>query len=107
MYFSASKGCLIASVLFTLEKKALLTAVPRNLLFLCVAVFFAYVKLMSIFFKSFDPLVPFENLSSALFFGGIIDALRKAQKPSQHGKKDANSELNKLSSTDSESKKTN
>ena len=33
---------------------------------------------MSIFFKSFDPFVPFENLNAAIFFGGILDALRKA-----------------------------
>jgi hypothetical protein len=83
----------------------MLLSVPRNILFLFVAVFFAYVKLMSIFFKSFDPLVPFENLSSAVFFGGIIDALRKAQKPSQAKVKEVNAELNnKLSEGD---KKTN
>jgi len=78
----ASKGCLIASLLFTLERKALLT-VPRNLLFFAVVVFFSYVKVMSIFFKSFDPFVPFENLTAALFFGGIIDAIKKARRPAQ------------------------
>jgi len=34
---------------------------------------------MSIFLKSFDPFVPFENLTAAVFFGGIMDAFRKAR----------------------------
>ena len=92
--------------MFTLERKGILT-VPRNLLFLFVAIFFGYVKLMSIFFKSFDPFIPFENLSAALFFGGIMDAFRKAQKPANAKHKDANSELSKMSANEAESKKTN
>ena len=42
---------------------------------------------MSIFFKSFDPFVPFENLNAAIFFGGILDALRKAAGSKQAGVK--------------------
>ncbi len=101
---------MVASVLFTLERKGILT-VPRNLLFLFVAIFFGYVKLMSIFFKSFDPFIPFENLSAAVFFGGIIDAFKKAQKPAggagaKHSK-DANSELRQMSPSENDSKKSN
>jgi hypothetical protein len=64
---------------------------------------------MSIFFKSFDPFVPFENLNAAIFFGGILDALRKAAGSKQAGakSKDANSDASKLIPSDSESKKTN
>jgi hypothetical protein len=51
---------------------------PRPLVYLTIASVFVYVKLISTFFKSFDPFVPFENLFSALFFGGLLDALRKA-----------------------------
>lgn len=39
---------------------------------------FVYVKIVSLFFKSFDPFLPFENLFAAFFFGGIIDAFKKA-----------------------------
>jgi hypothetical protein len=93
-------------MLFTLERKGVLT-VPRNLLFLFIGIFFGYVKIMSIFFKSFDPFIPFENLSSAVFFGGLIDAFRKAQKPAAKDpkNKDTTSELTKMSSTEGESKK--
>jgi hypothetical protein len=80
------------------------------LIFFGVAVFFAYVKVMSIFFKSFDPFVPFENLNAAIFFGGILDALRKAAGSKQAAgakNKDANSDASKLIPSDSESKKTN
>ncbi len=52
-------------------------------MFLIVAGFMAYVKLMSLFIKSFDPFVPFENLTAAVFFGGIMDALRRARKSSK------------------------
>lgn len=79
----ASKACLVASILFTLERKSLLPSFTRNILFFCVIVFFCYVKIMSLFLKSFDPFVPFENLTAAVFFGGIMDALRKARTTAQ------------------------
>jgi hypothetical protein len=82
LYFyqiSASKACFFASILFALERKSLLPSFTRNIMFFCVVVFFCYVKVMSIFLKSFDPFVPFENLTAAVFFGGIMDAFRKAR----------------------------
>ena len=100
-------------MLFTLERKTMLTAMPRNLLFFAVFVFFSYVKIMSIFFKSFDPFVPFENLTAAMFFGGIIDAIKKARKPAQPVggptvKGGAGAEMSKgASSTDADVKKSN
>lgn len=75
----ASKACFVISILFTIERKSLLPNFTRNILFFCVVVFLCYVKIMSLFLKSFDPFVPFENLTAAVFFGGIIDALRKAR----------------------------
>jgi hypothetical protein len=98
----------VASILFTLERKGLIQ-VPRALLFFVVCAFFAYVKIMSLFVKGFDPFVPFENLTSAVFLGGLSDAFKKAaQKPSAAAKsKEAGSELNKLASGDLEAKKSN
>jgi hypothetical protein len=76
-FSSATKGCVLAATLFLLEGKGFIV-IPRDILFLSIALMFAYVKVTSIFFKSFDPLIPFENLTSAFLFGGIFDALRKA-----------------------------
>lgn len=63
-----------------------------------------YVKLMSLFLKSFDPFVPFENLTAAVFFGGIMDALRRARKSSKPAS--APTDEKKLTS-DADLKKTN
>jgi hypothetical protein len=60
-----------------LERKAVIV-IPRPVLYLITALVFVYVKLISLFFKSFDPFIPFENLFSAIFFGGLLDAFRKA-----------------------------
>jgi len=40
----ASKGCFFASILFTMEHKSLIT-MPRNLLFLCITLFFCLCKI--------------------------------------------------------------
>jgi hypothetical protein len=56
--------------------------------------------------KSFDPFVPFENISAAVFFGGLIDALKKAQQKQTAKSKDSNAESNKLQ-TDLDAKKSN
>lgn len=53
---------------------------------------------MSIFLKSFDPIVPFENLTAAVFFGGIMDALRKAKEASQRSATEGGN--NKVATTD-------
>ena len=90
--------------------------VPRPLLFLGVVVFFVYVKIVSLFFKSFDPFVPFENLFAAFFFGGLIDAFKKAYGKDTSANGNANgssTDINKLLRHDGseesskDSKKTN
>lgn len=68
---------------------------------------------MSLFIKSFDPFIPFENLTAAVFFGGIIDAFKKAQKPVTAGgakSKEAgggDAAAGKLSPADADAKKSN
>jgi len=99
----ATKASILASVLFTLERMNVIH-VHKNLLFLCVAAVMIYVKLMSLFLKSFDPFVPFENLTAAVFFGGIMDALRRARKSSKPAS--APTDEKKLTS-DADLKKTN
>ena len=55
---------------------------------------------MSLFLKGFDPFVPFENLTAAVFFGGIMDALRKARA----GKPTAETTSNKVATTEAAKK---
>ena len=73
-----------------MERKSIIN-VPRTLLYLCVVIFFVYVKIISLFFKSFDPFTPFENLFSAIFFGGLLDAFRKANVNQSHASSQQNS----------------
>jgi hypothetical protein len=40
----------------------------RELIYLSVASMFVYVRVITLFFKQYDPLMPFENLSSGLLF---------------------------------------
>lgn len=96
----ASKASFIVSILFTLERKSLLPSFTRNILFFAVVVFICYVKIMSLFLKGFDPFVPFENLTAAVFFGGIMDALRKARA----GKPTAETTSNKVATTEAAKK---
>ena len=40
----------------------------RELIYLSIASMFVYVRVITLFFKQYDPLMPFENLSSGLLF---------------------------------------
>lgn len=97
---------MLAAIAFTLERKDLLN-VSKAAMFFGVATIFVYVKVMSIFFKSFDPIVPFENLSSAVFFGGIMDALRKASRNQSAVNQKTKENKNDQASVDVDSKKIN
>ena len=56
--------------------------------------------IISLFFKAFDPFVPFENLFSAVFFGGLLDAFKKANVNPQATAASANSALFRKENTD-------
>jgi len=77
----ATKACFISSVIFLLEHIQLIQF-ERELIYLCVASMFIYVRIITIFFKQYDPLMPFENISSGLLFNSwsetISDAYRRA-----------------------------
>lgn len=105
-YLSATKGCLLAAIAFALERKSLLN-VSKTALFFGIATIFVYVKIMNIFFKSFDPIMPFENLSSAVFFGGIMDALRKASKAQPSANQKSKDSKNEQTTADADIKKIN
>lgn len=72
-----TKASLVASIIFVLDKKTDLISAPHALVYFGIVIFFVYFKLSSILLGIHDPFVPFENLSCALFFGGIWDSLAK------------------------------
>ena len=75
--YSVSKGSLIASIVFILERKGLIDA-PHAIVYFCVVIFFVHFRLMSLLIGFNDPFVPVENLFCAVFMGGMWDAMRRA-----------------------------
>lgn len=73
-----TKACVIASLVFTLERNSMYVTAPHDLVYLCVVGFFVYFKLSALLLGVTDPFAPIENLVCALFMGGICDALHRA-----------------------------
>ncbi|CAF0876782.1 unnamed protein product [Adineta steineri] len=77
----ATKACFLSSLVFLLSHIELLKF-EHELIYLCVASMFIYVRIITSFFKQYDPLLPFENLSCGLLFNSwtdlISDAYRRA-----------------------------
>ena len=76
-FYSVSKGCVTASIVFLLERKGLIQA-PHAVIYFGVAIFFIYFRLSSILLGIHDPFLPFENLFCAVFMGGMWDAMKRA-----------------------------
>ncbi|XP_065167029.1 trimeric intracellular cation channel type 1B.1 [Atheta coriaria] len=72
-----TKSCIVASIIFILDKKTEFISAPHALVYFGIVIFFVYFKLSSILLGIHDPIVPFENLMCALFFGGIWDSLAR------------------------------
>lgn len=77
MSCSYTKASLLASILFVLDKKTDWISAPHALVYFGIVIFLVYFKLSSILLGIHDPFLPFENLFSALFFGGIWDSLAR------------------------------
>ncbi|KAI1727319.1 TRIC channel domain-containing protein [Ditylenchus destructor] len=73
-----TKACVVASIIFALDKNTTLINLPHEITYLGLVVFFVYFKLSAILLNVVDPLAPFENLFCAVFMGGIWDALSRA-----------------------------
>jgi hypothetical protein len=77
----ATKACFISAIIFVLEHLQFIQF-ERELIYLCVVSMFIYVRVITIFFKQYDPLMPFENISSGLLFNSwsetVSDAYRRA-----------------------------
>ncbi|KAH0534600.1 trimeric intracellular cation channel type 1B.1 [Cotesia glomerata] len=72
-----TKACLVASIIFVLDKKTDLISAPHALVYFGIVIFFIYFKLSSILLGIHDPFVPFENLICQIFFGGLMDRFTK------------------------------
>lgn len=70
-----TKASIVASIIFIIDKKTDWISVPHALVYFGIVIFFVYFKLSAMLLGIHDPFIPFENLFSALFFGGIWDAL--------------------------------
>ncbi|WAR24737.1 T38B1-like protein [Mya arenaria] len=76
----ATKACLVASLVFLMERLNYIQA-PHPLIYFGVVIFFVYFKLSALLLGIHDPFAPFENLFCAIFMGGMWEALRRAVVP--------------------------
>ncbi|KAI1290097.1 Trimeric intracellular cation channel type A [Halotydeus destructor] len=72
-----TKACVVAAVIFIVDKKTDWISVPHALVYFGIVIFFVYFKLSSMVLGIHDPFLPFENLFCAIFMGGIWDALAR------------------------------
>ncbi|KAK7586138.1 hypothetical protein V9T40_004014 [Parthenolecanium corni] len=77
-----TKASIVASVIFVLDLKTDLISAPHAVVYFGVVIFFVYFKLSSLLLGIHDPFIPFENLFSAVFFGGLWDSISKVFGPS-------------------------
>jgi hypothetical protein len=66
-----------------MDRYSIYINLPHEITYLGLVVFFVYFKLNAILLNVSDPLAPLENLLSAIFMGGIWDALSRAIGESQ------------------------
>ena len=77
IFSSATKASWAAAAIFVLDKKTDLISAPHALVYFGIVIFFVYFKMSSLLLGIADPFLPFENLCSALFLGGIMDTLQE------------------------------
>lgn len=72
----ATKACLIASLLFIFDEAGLID-LPHQQLYLAIVAFFILGRLAYLLFHIHNPFLLFEKIVGAVFFGGILDAIRR------------------------------
>jgi len=73
----ATKACFLSAIIFVLEHLQFIQF-EREIIYLCVASIFVYVRVITIFLKQYDPLMPFENISSGLLFSSWSETISNA-----------------------------
>lgn len=89
-----TKACIVAAVIFVLDKKTEFISAPHALVYLGIVVFLLYFKLSAMLLGIHDPFLPFENLFCAIFLGGIWDAMSRALTSGRGGEGKADSSKN-------------
>ncbi|XP_015782535.1 trimeric intracellular cation channel type 1B.1 [Tetranychus urticae] len=72
-----TKASIVASIIFIIDKKTDWISIPHALIYFGVVIFFVYFKLSSMLLGIHDPFIPFENLFSFIFLGGVWDTLTR------------------------------
>lgn len=91
---SPTKASIIASVIFTLDKKTDLISAPHAVVYMFICLFFVYFKVSSILLGIHDPFMPFENFMCGIFFGGLRDWCNKIMGGSKAAEKSAEAAKN-------------
>lgn len=73
----ATKVSLIASVVFILDHEGLIH-LPHHLLHLAIVASFILLRLLYVLLGVHNPFRLLENVICTIFFGGMVDALKKA-----------------------------
>jgi hypothetical protein len=75
--YSEVKSSLVATILLILQMRGFLS-VPFAIVYFGVVLFLVYFDIAAQVIGTHDPFVPLENIICAVFFGGLVDSLRKA-----------------------------
>lgn len=73
----ATKVSLLASVVFVLDHEGLIH-LPHHLLHLAIVASFILLRLLYLLLGVHNPFRLLENVVCAIFFGGVVDALKQA-----------------------------
>lgn len=71
-----TKSSLVASIIFILKYKGFIDT-PEELIYFGIVIYFSAIRLLYLLF-GIDPFAPFETVFCFLFFGGLIDSIKKA-----------------------------
>jgi trimeric intracellular cation channel len=66
----------VATVLLILQMRGFLS-VPFAIVYFGVVLFLVYFDIAAQVIGTHDPFVPMENIICAVFFGGLVDSLRR------------------------------
>lgn len=72
----ATKACLVASILFILDDGGMFE-LSHHEIYLAVVAFFILGRLVYLLIGIHNPFLLLENLVCTLFFGGVVDAIRR------------------------------
>jgi hypothetical protein len=80
------KSALVASIIFIIQARGIYITAPFSIVYFGVVMFLVYFSIVSDALGTRDPFSPFENIICTIFFGGLVDAVKRlASRGSSHG----------------------